>query len=153
MTLIKRDPWFGGLSPLLDSDSFFNDFFFPVKMRGDAAGQGDNAVIAPRIDIEDIDDAYVVTADLPGVNKDDINVSIKDGVLTLQAKTDTETKDEQEGKVIRRERHVGHYMRRLNLGSDIDQTDVVADFSDGVLNLRIPKLEPKQPESHRISIR
>ena len=150
MNLIKRDNPFGGLDPLFDTDSFFNDFFWPVRKAG---AEDVAALVAPRLDIHEQGDAYVVTTDLPGLNKDDINLSVDDGVLTIKAETKKESNDKKEGKVIRRERHYGSYLRRLSLGNDVKQADVDAEFKDGVLTITIPKHQPEKPEVKRISIR
>ncbi|HEY9037098.1 MAG TPA: Hsp20/alpha crystallin family protein [Pseudomonadales bacterium] len=150
MNLIKRDNPFGGLDPLFDTDSFFNDFFWPVRKAG---AEDVAALVAPRLDIHEQDNAYVVTTDLPGLNKDDIHLSVDDGVLTIKAETKKESDEKKEGKVIRRERHYGSYLRRLSLGNDVKQTDVDAEFKDGVLTITIPKHQPEKPEVKRISIR
>ncbi len=150
MNLIKRDNPFGGLDPLFDTDSFFNDFFWPVRKAG---AENTQALVAPRLDIHEQDDAYVVTTDLPGISKDDIHLSVDDGVLTIKAETKKEDDEKKDGKVIRRERHYGSYLRRLSLGSDVKQSDVDAEFKDGVLTITIPKHEPEKPEAKRISIR
>lgn len=150
MSLIKRDNLFGGLDPLFDNDSFFNDFFWPVRKQGEANAP---VLAAPRLDIHEKDDAYVVTTDLPGVNKDDIHLTVEDGVLTIKAETKQESDDKKDGKVVRRERHYGSYLRRLNLGSDVKQSDVNAEYKDGVLTITIPKHVPQKPEAKRIEIR
>lgn len=151
MSLIKRDrnP-FGGLDPLFDTDSFFNDFFWPVRKAG---AENTTVLAAPRLDIHEKDDAYVVTTDLPGVSKDDIHLSVEDGVLTIQAETQKESDEKKDGKVIRRERHYGSYLRRLSLGTDVQESDVSAEFKDGVLTISIPKHAPKKPAAKRIAIR
>jgi HSP20 family protein len=139
MSLVPR-------SNLFDIDRFF----------GDSWPQGyesqNNTFFAPRVDIEEAGDHYEITAELPGVGKEDIHVHVKDGILTLEAEISKEDKEEKEGKVIRQERRYGKYMRSFNLGSDIQEEDIKASFKDGVLTLEAPKLVPKEPERRRISV-
>ncbi len=149
MNLIKRNTLFGALDPLFDTDSFFNDFNWPMRrIEGEAPG-----LVAPRIDIHEKDGAYVVSADLPGVKKEDIDVSLEEGMLSIKAQTSGENSEEEEGKVIRRERHFGSYLRRLSLGQSVNQSDVVAEFSDGVLTVMIPKNEPEEAQPKRVEVK
>ena len=107
---------------------------------------------APRVDIKDVDEHYEITAELPGVAKEDIHVHVKDGILTLEAETTQEDKEEKEGKVIRQERRYGKFMRSFNLGTDVHEADIKASFTDGILTLQAPKLVEKPIERRRIEI-
>ena len=139
MSLIPR-------SNLFDIDRFFGDSWpQQYESRG-------GAFFAPRVDIKEANNHYEITAELPGVAKEDIHVHVKDGVLTLEAETSKEDKEEKDGKVIRQERRYGKYMRSFNLGTDIQEEDIKASFKDGVLKLEAPKHVPKQPERRRISV-
>lgn len=111
-----------------------------------------NKLWAPATDISENSDAYTVTAELPGVAKEDIHVSFDNGVLSIEAETESEEKQEAKGQVIRQERRYGKYVRRFGLGADVDDKRVEATFKDGILTLRIPKAEPVQPESRRIEV-
>lgn len=139
MSLIPR-------SNLFDIDRFFNDSW------PQAAESQTGTFFAPRVDIKDVDDHYEITAELPGVAKDDIHVHVKDGILTLEAETTQEDKEEKEGKVIRQERRYGKYMRSFNLGTDVEESDIKASFNDGVLKLQAPKLVEKEVERRRIQV-
>jgi HSP20 family protein len=141
MSLIPR-------SSLFDTDRFLNDFWAPATSDGEG-----KSFFAPRVDIKDKNDHYEITAELPGVKKDDIHVTLNDGVLTLEAETTQEDKEEREGKIIRQERRYGRYMRSFNLGGDVHEEDISASFKDGVLTLRAPKLKEKTPAQRRIDIR
>jgi HSP20 family protein len=142
MSLIPRGSF-------LDSDRFLNDFWAPVARDSEAAG----AFFAPRVDIHDNDDHYEISAELPGVDKKDIHVTLADGVLTLEAETSREDKEEKEGKVIRQERRYGKFMRSFNLGGDVQEGDITASFKDGVLVLKAPKLKEVEPRHRRIDIK
>ncbi len=131
---------------LFDIDRFFNDGW---PQYTDSAK--DN-FFAPRVDIRDAEDHYEITAELPGVEKDDIHVHVKEGVLTLEAESRQNSAEEQDGKVIRQERRYGKFLRSFNLGADIEESDIQATFVDGVLTLQAPKAVEKEVERRRIQI-
>ena len=139
MSLIPRKSMF-------DLDRFFEDQW-PRLTESDMGN-----FFAPRVDIKEADDHYEITAELPGVAKEDIHVHVKDGILTLEAEASQEDKEEKEGKVIRQERRYGKYLRSFNLGSDVHEDDIKASFKDGVLKLQAPKLVEKPAERRRITI-
>lgn len=126
-------------------DTFFDDFFKPL-----ATQSGDKM---PAIDVHESDDAYVVNVDLPGINKDDIEVSLKNGMLTIKAEVKSEDKEEKDGKIIRQERHFGQYLRQLSVGSDIKSDAVQANYDNGVLRLELPKLPTPATEDKKIEIK
>lgn len=127
----------------LFDDAFFNDFFRQRR------GSGDQM---PAIDVQEDSDCYHIKADLPGVDKDDIKVTLENGVLSVTAETHNEDSEEKEGRVIRRERHIGRYRRSMSVGRDIEADSIKASFENGVLALDLPKLETRLPESTRIRI-
>lgn len=133
---------------LFDLDNFFEQLVSP----GRALTEGKEGFFSPRIDVSETSDSYEISAELPGVSKDDINITLEDGVLTLEAEVHQEEKQEKEGRVIRQERRYGKYMRSFNLGGDISEADIDASFKDGVLKLKAPKREPSQPQRQRIEI-
>ncbi|MEZ5569213.1 MAG: Hsp20/alpha crystallin family protein [Halioglobus sp.] len=139
MSLIPR-------SNLFDIDRFFNDSW-PQVARSDTS-----TFFAPRVDIRDTNGHYEITAELPGVAREDIHVHVRDGVLTLEAETTQEKKEEEEGKIIRQERRYGKFMRSFNLGADVQESDIKATFKDGVLTLQAPKVVEKEPERRRIEV-
>ncbi|MEE4193009.1 MAG: Hsp20/alpha crystallin family protein [Halieaceae bacterium] len=141
MSLIPRGSFF-------DSDRFVDDFWAPLRREGEAT----SAFFAPRVDIKDKDDHFEITAELPGVAKDDIHLTLADGVLTLEAEARQEDKEEKDGKVIRQERRYGKLMRSFNLGSEVHDDDISADFKDGVLTLKAPKRAEPAPTTRRISV-
>ena len=141
MSLIPRGSFF-------DSDRFMDDFWTPLRREGEAT----SAFFAPRVDIKDKDDHFEITAELPGVAKDDIHLTLADGVLTLEAETRQEDKEEKDGKIIRQERRYGKLMRSFNLGSEVHEEDISADFKDGVLTLKAPKRAEPAPTTRRISV-
>ncbi|WP_237055496.1 Hsp20/alpha crystallin family protein [Microbulbifer sediminum] len=133
---------------LLDLDNIFDQWMSPSR----ASTEGKEGFFSPRIDISETEDSYVISAEIPGVNKDDISVTLENGVLTLEAEVHREEKEEKAGRVIREERRYGKYMRSFNLGNDVSEEEIDASFKDGVLKLIAPKRKESEPSQHRIEI-
>ena len=106
---------------------------------------------SPLADITETEEAFHVKAELPGVKKEDVDVSLSHGVLTLKGerKTEEETRDEKQHRI---ERFHGTFVRRFDLPDNIDQSSITADYTDGVLDLNIPKTEKKLPETLKVDI-
>jgi HSP20 family protein len=103
----------------------------------------------PAMDLVETDDNLVLRADLPGLSRDDVEIEIKDGVLTVSGERKAEHEEKSEG-FYRVERTFGRFSRSLSLPEGIDADRVAADFEDGVLEVRIPKPEARKP--HRVEI-
>jgi HSP20 family protein len=129
----------------LFDDTFLNDFFRPLATRSN----GDKVAA---IDVHETDEAYKVNVDMPGVKKEDIQIALDNGVLTVKGETRKEDKEEKDGKLIRQERHVGQFIRQLSVGSDVDATGVKATFDNGVLAITLPKKPPEAESGVKISI-
>jgi HSP20 family protein len=101
--------------------------------------------VEPRIkmDVSEADTAYTVTAEIPGVKKDDIQVDVVGNEVTICAELKRES-DKKDGKTLRSERYYGVQTRRFTLSSEIDEAKVEARYSDGVLVLTLPKKAGKQ---------
>ncbi|NHN38004.1 Hsp20/alpha crystallin family protein [Pseudomaricurvus alcaniphilus] len=141
MALIPRGSFY-------DLDKIFDDFWAPATRNESNVGN----FFTPRVDIKELDDHYEVTAELPGIKKEDVHITLHDGILTLEAEAQQEEKQEQEGKIIRQERRYGKYRRSFNLGGNVEESDISAAFSDGVLKLKAPKAKPGIPQQRRIEI-
>lgn len=141
MSLIPRNS-------LFDFDHLFDHFWSPANP---SEGNGLTA-FAPRVDVKEKDDSYEITAELPGVKKDDIKVTLENGILSIEAESRQEDKEEKDGKVIRQERRYGKLMRSFNVGSNVSEEDIKATFNDGLLTLSTPKRELPQPKNSQISI-
>ncbi|TDN63220.1 Hsp20/alpha crystallin family protein [Paraburkholderia sp. BL10I2N1] len=113
----------------------FQGLFRPL--RGLAASEGTLAEM--KIDVAESDTSYTVKAELPGVDKKDIDVKIDGNVVSINAKVER-SKEQKEGeRVIRRERYSGAISRSFSLGSEINETTATAQYQDGVLSLTLPK--------------
>jgi len=142
----------GFASPLAtidrDLDDVFSGFFRPLRQWG-ARSSG----LARPVDVTDRGDHYLVQADLPGVNKEDINVSIDDDRLLIEAESQVEDSAEQaQSRALIRERRYGKWVRALQLGSDVDSEGVEAAYNNGVLEVRVPKHRGHIPQQKRIAI-
>ena len=139
MTLKRWDPWTEletmnrQLSRLLGDD---HSLTFD-----DASGQW-----APRVDIRETDEALLVQAELPGIDKKDVKLEVRDGVLTLSGERRYE-KDVKEENVHRIERSYGSFARSFSLPTNVDAEKVEAHMKDGVLEVRLPKRESAKPKA------
>ena len=140
-------------------DDFFNDFPFyndRDMKKAERKLYGHRAKNLMKTEIKEKGDSYILEMDLPGFKKDEIQVSLENGYLTVQAARGVD-KDEQEkktGRYIRQERYAGACERSFYVGDDLTQDDIKGEFHHGVLKLTIPKKEakPAVEQSKYISI-
>lgn len=132
--------------PSIFGENLIDDFFgFDRPMnRFQRVDTGD----LMKTDVKEHEAGYELDISLPGYKKEDIQAELKDGYLTINAKTsqDHDEKDENTGKYIRRERYFGSCSRSFYVGEDITQEDIKAKYENGVLKLAVPKKDPKKPE-------
>lgn len=107
---------------------------------------------APAIDIQETDGEYLVHADLPAVKKEDVKVSVQDGILAVEGERKHE-KDEKGKRFHRVERSFGRFVRRITLPTDVDQRKVEAEYKDGVLVVHLPKSTTAQPRSIDVAVK
>jgi HSP20 family protein len=115
-------------------DDFFRGFFVrPIEM-----GKG---VEAPdmKVDVKEQDKAFVIHAEMPGIKKEDIHVTVDGPVVSISAERREEKEEKQGERVLRSERYFGKVSRSFNLGQDIDEAAAKAKFENGVLELTLPK--------------
>ena len=115
----------------------FDDLF---DQDGDSGFYARAGIAAPAMDIHQDDKQVEITAELPGVKEEDIDITIDDGVLTLRGEKKSTREDKESGY---RERSYGSFERRLTLPSNIDEDNCSAEFKDGVLTITLPKSEEK----------
>ena len=111
---------------------------------------GKNAKNIMKTDIREHDTGYELDVDLPGFKKDEINIELENGYLTISAAKGLD-KDEQDkkGKYIRKERYAGAMQRSFYVGDAVTEEDVKAKFEDGILKLSIPKKDAKEVETKK----
>ena len=120
--------------------SFYSPFFGPQYIRNNTDGN----TWVPSVDISETDDGFEIRAELPGVPKDALHVSVKDNLLTLSGEKRQEPGDDpQNYRSV--ERRYGNFHRRFTLPPEVEVADIKAEFRDGVLKLSIPKPEAVKP--------
>lgn len=131
----------------LDDGFFFNLPFSSLTENQSSVG-GD---WYPALDLLEEKDQYLLKADLPGIKKEDIKISFEHGVLRIdgERKSETEHKDRQAHRI---ERSYGRFVRVINLGTDVDQNKIKANYKDGILEICVPKSEAAQPKSIDIHV-
>jgi HSP20 family protein len=105
----------------------------------------------PRVNIAETDKAFEIKAEIPEVNKEDVKVTVHNGVLTVQGERKLE-KEEKGKKFHRVERFYGSFTRSFTLPDNVDETKISASFKDGVLNLQIKKTEEEKPKSIEVKV-
>jgi len=125
----------------------FDDFFGGAGSRLPSAGSG--GLGWPQTDVVETDKEYRVTAELPGLEEKDIDLTFQDGVLTLKGEKKVEHDDEG---ARYSERYHGRFQRSVSLGTDVDEEEVNASFKNGVLTVVLPKSAEAESKVKRISI-
>src|SRR3989344_4712453 len=108
--------------------------------------------LVPAMDIREREDGYVVRTDMPGVKKEDIQITLENGVLTIAAETKSEKETKEDGHVLRQERCYGKYVRSLRMGTQVDGDRLKASYKDGVLELILPKAEAAKPKKITVDV-
>jgi len=111
---------------------------------------GGGKVYTPAIDIKDEDDKLVVTTDLPGINKEDVQINLKEDMLEISAKTRKEKETEEEG-YLRRERAYTQFYRAVRLPASVKEEGSTAKIENGVLTITLPKMQMEE-STKKISI-
>ncbi|MBW7471796.1 Hsp20/alpha crystallin family protein [Marinobacter sp. M216] len=106
---------------------------------------------SPAVDIKETPEAFTIDAELPGMSKDDVKVTVQDGVLTIEGerKHEEESGDKKHHRV---ERFYGSFLRRFTLPDNVDENSVKASFKDGLLSLTLQKAEPKEPKAIEVDV-
>jgi HSP20 family protein len=142
MQLIKWNPARDLFSLRNNMGSLFDDFFYPGRR------VVDNDELwnwNPAVDIYEEENNIVVMAEIPGINKDQITVDVKDGVLTLKGER-SEDKEVKEDRYFKRERTYGRFERAFTLPNDVKADEIQAEYKDGVLKVLVPKPEVQKPK-------
>ncbi|MCB9477778.1 MAG: Hsp20/alpha crystallin family protein [Deltaproteobacteria bacterium] len=143
MTLVR---WNTPFTPTA-VDELFNNFW-----RGLESNAEDKpTVFAPRVDIVEREDAVVVTAELPGIKKDDVHIAVDEGVLEISAEHKI-VRDVKKETYHRVERRTGKFLRRFTLGDNVDPEKIDAKMTDGVLEITLPKKEEAKPKKIEVKV-
>ena len=145
------------LMPSIFGESLFDDWFddFDRQMQHmDRRLYGRNANREMKTDVREKEDGYEIDMDLPGFKKDQVELTLENGYLTVTANKgfDKDEKDDK-GRMIRQERYAGSMQRSFYVGDNMTEEDVKARFEDGVLHLNLPKKDARKvPEKKTICI-
>ena len=119
------------MMPSIFGERFMDDFFKPF-------GRSTSSELM-RTDVEESESGYVVTMDIPGIKREDVQAELKDGYLTVNVSASSDKNEQQEdGKYIRRERYYGSASRSFYVGDAVTQEDIKAKFENGTLSIEIP---------------
>ena len=140
-------------SPFREFDDLFNRYGRVAGARwpeGDDSGARE-ASWRPSANIAETEAAYIIRAELPEVKKDDVDVSVHDGVITIKGERRYEKVDDSE-RQHRIESRYGSFARSFSLPADVDEAAISAESKDGVLTVRLPKREDEKPKSIQIAV-
>jgi HSP20 family protein len=143
----ELNPWtaFDRLPSLRDELNRLFDFALPTRDSGLFSGW------TPALDVFDEKDNFVVKAELPGLKKEDIDINVHNGVLTISGERKQEA-EKKEGQTFRSERYFGRFQRSVTLPAAVDVSKVKASYKDGVLTIDLPKAEEAKPKQIAISV-
>ncbi len=142
--LIRRRPINELMGLREDFDRLLNDTF-----RIFDEGYGERVGWKPAVDMEETEEDYIVKAEIPGIKKDDINISIADNKVVIAGEV-AEEKDVQEKNYYLKERARGKFSRGFTLPTPVDSGKAEATFKDGILTLKLPKAEEAKPKQIEI---
>lgn len=139
-------------NPFKELEDFFGRYNPMLPSAHNANNGSELSAWAPRVDIRENKTSYVIKAELPEINKEDITVDVENGHLCIsgERKSETESNDE---KVHRIERHYGQFERIFKLPDNVKENAINATFKDGVLTLQLPKAKADKPKSVSVDIR
>lgn len=149
MNLIKWDP-----SVELEDISARLNRIFGRTMPARTESESDMLTVAdwmPSVDISETEAAYLIKGELPGVNKDDVKVTVQNGMLSIQGERRHEREDSSR-KYHRVECSYGSFVRSFRMPEDADENRIKAEFKDGMLNVTLPKSEKTQRKSVNITV-
>ncbi len=152
MALIRWSPRTEMWDPFRNLDELQQEMnrLFDTSLR--RAGRGDyEAPFWPAVDVAEEKEAFLVRMDLPGLSKDDVNVTMQDHFLTIKGEKKHET-ESKETNYYYRERVHGTFARTIEMPSTVDAKKIEAHFKDGVLHVRLPKTEEAKPKQIDVKV-
>jgi HSP20 family protein len=154
--IVPKEYWAPTTNPMAllhDMDRLFDEFrtewqsafLTPTRLSTDIIRQ-------PLVDLADNGKEYVVTAELPGITKEDLNVEVTENSIEISSEKKTEEKEEKEG-YIRRERRYSNFYRSIPLPDDILPGKADAELKEGVLTVKLPKAKPEEKKGKRLPVK
>lgn len=154
---ITQAPLFSSMGPMFGLrrdlnqlfDGIFNDWLEPSANQKPIESWGN---FVPKLNVEDRENELLVTAEVPGMTSDDLDISLADGVLTIKGHK-KEDYDKTEGKVHYVGRSYGEFQQSIPLNTEVNEDAVEASAQNGVLTLRLPKREPTKERVRKINVK
>jgi HSP20 family protein len=148
-----------GVTPLSMHLPYIDDFFdkftsnWPFARPSFSNIESTELSLNPKVDIVEDKKAYKLSAELPGLELDNINLDLSDGILTLSGEKKTEKEEDKEGNYHMMERSYGYFKRSFSLPPSVEEDKIQAEFKKGVLSITMPKSAKAQQHQRRISIK
>lgn len=139
--------------PFREIDDVFDKFARPLgwhRRFGQELAKSEDW--APRVDISETDKEFIIKAEIPEVSKENVKVTVENGILTLRGERKKE-KEEKGKKFHRVERYYGCFSRSFTLPDNVDQSRIDASFKGGMLNLTVPKTSAQKPKSIEVEVK
>lgn len=144
------------MSPFSLIDRFFEDSWDPFNMMTPSLsrnhGLGTVSTAFPKVDVEETDNQINVTANIPGIDPNSVNVEVGDDYLSLSGKIEKENKEEKKGKIYRYEREYGEFRREFSLPARVNKDGIVAKSKNGVLMITLPKSEEEMRKRVKVEV-
>lgn len=147
MTLVRWDPF----RELEEMSERLNRVFSRPSLRTNGKENLTVADWIPTVDISESEGEYLIKAELPEIKKEDVKVTVENGVLTLQGERRQE-KEEKGKKYHRVERSYGSFIRSFTLPESVNESGVKAEYKDGMLNIHLPKSEKVKPKAIEVKV-
>jgi len=145
MVIMRRGPFRDLTSIQEEMNKLFDDIFRRTTM------PAEGRILSPAIDLSETDDEYRVKVDLPGISKDDMSISIVGNSIVIKGEKKQEKKEEKENYHYI-ERSYGSFKRVIDLPVDIDADKILAEFENGVLDIKVPKSEKVKPREIEVKV-
>ncbi len=146
MKLVRWNPDRVMANPMDLFDRFFDNMLFPRTIDGEGKMNW-----VPRVEITEEDEKFEITAELPGMGKDNINILIDNGTLTIRGEKKLEDEKKEKNYHLL-ERRYGEFVRRFKLPENVDADKINAEYKDGILKLTVPKTEAAKPKEIKVKV-
>ena len=137
-------------NPLGEFDDFFKSYQRALARNAPSHEGVMSADWTPSVDITESENEFLIKAELPEVKKEDINIDINNGVVTISGERRSEVKDEKEHRI---ERFYGRFSRSFSLPDNVEEADINAENRDGMLYLHLPKSTQEKPQKIKVEVK
>ena len=148
MTLVKYNPTNSLFGLKSNMDKLFDEFFGLDK----GIWPESTLSVVPAVDLEETEDAFKITADLPGMTKKDIKITLENNVLSISGEKKAE-REEKDKNYHRVERSYGKFHRAFELPGAVNRDKIEAEYKDGILSISVPKTEEAKPKQIEVKVK